>query len=673
MNSKQISWPAAFIGVVLLFHWSDPLYAHPPSKIAVSPAVAQNLIDTGQTYLKKRLICYRKGQRLWPGYVRGSGSHELWLNLRPLLQKRHLTEKRIRRILRRLRSECQAIVPAPSATPAPPLPPTLAPTPLPTLSITPSPTISPTPTLWATASPTTPSRGLRPIARWDAVPYQRINQGQTLNLGVVGFSKAGIDRVEFAISGQGYAGTNPLVASYMTHNPQTGVFEYWVPIAANSFSSSGPITVEATVYGKDGGIRDKDSASGVGLDPLILHVNPTGLLPLVEAWVDLNGNDSSGMVNDSGSPFRTIGKAIDAARAWRDTNGFGNNADGAIVRLNPGTHSMSNGGIWTEIPVTDEWVTLTTAAGGNRANTILQHGNGGTPKVKLLKAEGLTLKSDGQYDFAINIGLSQAQVWVNDCDLIGAGKWVDGGYLTTDPSYYTNSHISNVYPVAIMRGLLARGLTLEHIGCDAFTNIPLVVNSTVDDIDPGTTGCHSDAFQLHWVSGGPAGNVIIYNYRVTNADSQSIFVADASPDFVLDGAAVVNVYMNNTQFGSWGVPTNHFVFWHDSLVGPHYYLFHNGNLTNLSMVGNVFNLFLGDDALDFGDSHDNHFIQTTGAWGVQVRGANATTGDPQLDAYGKPTADSPLRDRVTELAVPVDGDNQLRGSSADVGAYEYIE
>ncbi len=127
---------------------------------------------------------------------------------------------------------------------------------------------------------------LTPIARWDVVPNQRITKGETLNVGVVAFSKAGIDRVTFTVSGQGYSGTNPVSATAMTHNAQTNVYEYWFPLNADSFSTNGVFTIQATAYGKDGGILTLPTYSFV--------VNATGTLAVPKAWVSTSGNNTTG-------------------------------------------------------------------------------------------------------------------------------------------------------------------------------------------------------------------------------------------------------------------------------------------------------------------------------------------------------------------------------------------
>ena len=85
-------------------------------------------------------------------------------------------------------------------------------------------------------------------------PYQRINAGETLKAGVVAFSKFGINTVSFSISGGGYTRRRRDLSS-MSYNDQSNVYEYWLPISAASFTTDGPITVNATVYGGDGGKR----------------------------------------------------------------------------------------------------------------------------------------------------------------------------------------------------------------------------------------------------------------------------------------------------------------------------------------------------------------------------------------------------------------------------------
>lgn len=509
----------------------------------------------------------------------------------------------------------------------------------------------------------TTTGGLTPIARWDVVPYQRINTGETLNLGVIAFSKAGIDRVEFHISGRGYNG-GIKSASQMTYNPQSKVFEYWVPLRASEFSSDGTITVEAIAYGEDGGIRNKNTdGGGQGLDPLVLTVNPGGSLAQIEAWVDAAGNDTTGVVSNSNLPFATIGKAISAIAAAN-----GGEAGGGIVRLKPGTHIMSRGGIGSVIPATNEWVTITTAIGGTKSNTILRTDQS-TPKVKLLRFKGITLQSSGQYTWIYTSDPADAKVWADGSDLIGSGRWLASTYPIRTPAYFTDCYITGSDTGALF-AIFARGLTIEHIGNDAFQNVEMVVNTTADDIDPGATGNHADAFQLHWVGGGPKGNVIVYGYRATNFNYQSIFVGDVPPaPFVLNGAAIVNSYFKAENpvaaaFNVWGISTNHLLIWNNTHLGDALDL-RGAQSSNVSLVGNVFNSLEVRYPATLTEARTNHFVSGT-TWG-----SGASSGLATLDTLGRPTAASNLREKVSPSLVIADQSGTARGATSDIGAYEY--
>ena len=116
-----------------------------------------------------------------------------------------------------------------------------------------------------------------PIARWDVVPYQRIERGKGMKCGVVAFSKAGIAKVTFRVNGR----LREVPA--MTLNERTGVWEYWTPIAAADHPEGGTFQVEATVHGRDGGKRV--------LPPLELVSNARGIIPRREAWVDATKGD----------------------------------------------------------------------------------------------------------------------------------------------------------------------------------------------------------------------------------------------------------------------------------------------------------------------------------------------------------------------------------------------
>ncbi|MFH1111367.1 MAG: PKD domain-containing protein [Planctomycetota bacterium] len=555
------------------------------------------------------------------------------------------------------------------------------------------------------------SAGLTPIARWDVVPYQRISPSETLNCGVVAFSKFGIQKVAFTVNGQGYTGASPVEVTEMTLNNQTNVWEYWFSLRASSFTSDGPITVEAVVYGKDGGIRTKSTdGGGVGLDALPLNVNPKGTLPQATAWVSVAGDDATGKVNDSTKPLLTVMAAIAAIRNWNASNGYGNNADGGIVYLNAGTHQFAKPPWQTGFGETlnpNEWVTVTAAPGLSRDRVLLTR-QYSIQDVEKVRVKGLTLQGasvvgcDWDESPSPNHISNRMKVWVDDSALIGSGKDVWASHPVSSvpqTGYYTNSYVTSVSfahpPVTGIQ--LSRGMTIEHIGNDAFQNVPLAINARIDDLAPGpadpATPCPdppdgSTCWHADVVGDGglSKGNVIIYNVRATKARYQGIW-CNIKPEGQINGYAFVNVYIEtvNPVSGDWCCRSgymfavDHLLFWHVSFVSntpgdpnSHSLLFaHDGKptaMTNVSVVGSVFDaVYINPNpllSLQTSGWLDNHYVK----W--DPIGTRYTTGPHLLDSYGVPTSSSPLADRVRTLVVPIDANNRPRTNGGDVGAYE---
>ena len=173
-------------------------------------------------------------------------------------------------------------------------------------------------------------------------------------------------------------------------------------------------------------------------------------------------------------------------------NGRGSKVDGGIVRLNPGTHYADNAGIWSEMPTVNEWVTITTAAGRDHR----QHDAGaqlGTFVTSKLAVRGITLdRSDGGGVVLDSMATYSANdtVWVDGCRMIGSGQFNRSSSLLGQQYgniYMTECSISHCdYPTLNSNAsYLARGLAIENISNDAFQNVPMVVNCTVDNIRPG--------------------------------------------------------------------------------------------------------------------------------------------------------------------------------------------
>lgn len=552
---------------------------------------------------------------------------------------------------------------------------------------------------------------LTPIAQPNVVPNQRFSAGEKFNFGVVAFSKAGIDRVKFTISGQGYSGQNPLYSSSMTYNSRTDVYEYWVPLDASKFSSDGPISVSMTVYGKDGGSRN------LGSIPLV--VNASGKLPRPEAWVSNTGSDSSGKVNNRSNPFRTIGGAISAIQSVN-----GGVSDGATVYFYKGTYSLS--GANTTIKTNNEWLTFKKDTSASIENTIINNG-GNAAKTKLLKVDSLTLTSSGKNDYVFNLN-DPDFLWVNNCNLRGSDRWAQGSNPVKHfNSYHTNNYIYNV-DRGVNGGILARNLSIEHIGEDAFQNFPFAVNIRVKDQDPGNTYWHADGFQ-QWGDGKE--NTIVYNYYGTDMHYQGLFMR--ATNSAARNNAFVNVFMemrppgrpgssggnailsNGAMFGPW----DHVVFWHNTLPSSAFYIAKDKagyGFTNSSFIGNVFHEFK-DAAQNSGseptwslpgNTQKNEFLfnHITQSYTDLQQGHNCgwptpagcphvhskspdsdpngsqSIGDPLLNLpklsngqsapsnFGQPKDASPLINKITKVTVPADVFGNPRDQKPDIGAFE---
>ena len=524
---------------------------------------------------------------------------------------------------------------------------------------------------------------LTPIARWDVVPHQRIEQSTSLNCGVIAFSKAGIAEVTFRVNDQ------PRRVTSMRLNDRTGAYEYWTSIAAEDHPEGGAFEVEATVFGNDGGKRV--------LPPLTLVSDSDGTLPRREAWVDADsGDDDTAATGDSQRPFRTIGRAMDGIRLWMKTHGHGDRADGGIIRLRPGNHAMSNGGIWREIRTVDEWVTVTRDADGTQANTVIDR-FAGALQTRLLKIEGVTLRSTGEHGHVIR-GIqkySGMNLWVDDCVLHGAGRYIRGSHPIHHGNFIiwsTDSYFTDL-PSAVGGHRLARGLTIKCIGDDVSRHCPLLVNCVADDVDPGNTYAHSDFWQS-WFAGEPD-NTIAYNVRITDAHYQGIMCRTGQVDApVAKDVAFVNCLIElrppirpphrGAQGGSgvslWMRSVDHFLMWHCSLLGQSFNFYDDKaggvrvplSMTNVSVVGCCFGnvkKHTQGGHVELGGFENNHIVTPEGIHSV-LPGRDVSTGDPMLTAQCTPLRQSPLVDRLTRQLVPTDAVGRVRDARPDVGAFE---
>ncbi len=538
---------------------------------------------------------------------------------------------------------------------------------------------------------------LTPIAHTDVVPYQRIDHGSSFNFGVVAFSKAGIERVDFGISGQGYAGgaksatamrLNTRVASGSPGAVRSGGWEYYVTISAGEFSSNGPIRVTPTVYGNDAGSRT--------LPAVTMYVEGARDEPRTEAWVDPWGNGGAGTLNDDTDPFPTVAAAVAAIER---ANG---DCDHAVMYLAEGTYNDVNEfGRGETVNTTNEWLTVTRESGARTENVKIDEHNsiwgGGR-----LKFQGITFTTAGRNDWALSLD----GAWLDGCRLIGTNECIVQALPVREQDYVTNCYFYQT-PIAFgVEQKLIRGNRLKGIRDDfgryltTFMDGILVVNNVVEGIYGTYEGCHSDVFQAD----SEIHNIIYFNNIFIDLRYQSIF---ADSDGNSSNIALVNNLFEFNATGSTNLRGwffdhyDHLLLWHNTHTSRHASSAGNYDVfmakradcagpmrrTNVSHIGNVWDAMhvngraradLGMDYLDNGnrlgnEAKYNHYM--TG----HTYGEHHSTGtgvinfdSPGSVTFGTPRSGSGLVNRLPSnlTGVPCDALGNVRDSRPDVGALE---
>lgn len=514
---------------------------------------------------------------------------------------------------------------------------------------------------------------LTPIARFDVVPRQRIEAGETFNFGVVAFSKGGIQDVVFTITpaGGSYGGTSPATVTTMALNPRTNVWEYWVAIATDDFDTDGSFTVGAVITGDDAGSRD--------LGTITMFANPGASLATYSAWVDsVDGNDGTGTVDDDTKPYETIDAALSAIETAN-----GNEVGGCSLYFEEGTYESD----YETYTTTNEWLTIEAASGATKANVQIIGVE--LYNIGYLKFKGVHFNKTGGYTV-----YGQTNLWFDDCNCTGSGRANDN---STVVQHYQLDYATDCYFTDSDWGVdatqFARNCTSYFIGQDNFQNCACVISCAVDDISGSAADPirHSDALQ--WQLATPFGNWLVYGYKATNCGYEGMFIKGGP----ISDIALVNVlvHMGAGREGNGGIyigdpgdTVDHVIMWNCTMSQSESYLYDSVTYTNCSVVGNLFYTLrtIGAANAQFNPGNesgnealDNHFtteIHANDGYIDSDAGVSKTAGDPDIDTtnpliddYGRPNVGSPLLDRLTSR-VPIDINNLERGATSCTGAVE---
>jgi len=499
-----------------------------------------------------------------------------------------------------------------------------------------------------------------------------------VNVAVVAFHMSGIERVSFSANG------GPWVDVYeMQRNPQTGVWEYYVTLDPST-CADGRIEVRAIAWPTVGLPRVLQGpiagAERLGEHSMVLWANADGSLQAQQRFVAANGSDT----NDgrtATTPVRTIAKAAALISAAQ-----GGNAGGGFINVAPGTYAWTGAGrdeFGATVPhplTTERWLTVRRAP-NTTGDVVFTSTNDGALRTRLLAVQGMRFDAAQPNRVGTEVGSS---LWISHCDLRGTGRadtrqWIGTGFAAG--GYMTQTRVSNSAN-GCNRGILVRDLHVESIGNDGFVQIPLVLNSTVRDIQkPAGTGFHPDVVQyMQNNAANPNQNVIIYGLKAFDCNSQGFFARpepgiESSPwrDF-----ALVNYFSEFNQgspyFAQWMAPIDHLVIQNCSFVGE-LFIFRSSNggspLTykNLAVRGSYFSRATTcAAALAAMSASGNHFGDGT------PFGANTTVGDPRFvdpanNDY-RPGPNSPLVNRLNEATVPTDSTLRVVEAPANIGSFE---
>jgi hypothetical protein len=476
----------------------------------------------------------------------------------------------------------------------------------------------------ALAAAPLPARAARPVARWDVVPDQVFED--RFQPGVCAFHPDGV-KVEFRIGG-----TLVHTASEPTLNRQSGVWEFWFPLAASNYPD-GRVTLEARAIPLAPGQPAND------LPPLSLFANSRGTLSVgVTNWADAARGDDANP-GTAAAPFRTL------ARAVRST------PPGGTVNLLPGSYSSHRLEGGSARPF---WTTIQAAPGAAREAVEVTGGRPGTERLRW-RSLSLVMEAEGKYATILVGENGKHSVWLDDCKVFNRkGRWA------ADSQTFGNRYVAYVTggmttemangPAAV----LIRDHTIETISSDAWTGSgKLVVNSVCRDINPGKTGAHPDFHQSHAPAPGWCDNVILYNVRGTDCISQGLFGSR------LSNAAFVNVLFekgDTVMLSQYSGELENVLFLHLTIVRQSWLWREGFAPTGVVALNSIFqSMSPGGDRPGL-TVENNHFSEPG-----KSAGAGVTTGDPLYRAPGtndfRLQPDSPARGSGRFLqCVPADID-----------------
>jgi Carbohydrate binding module (family 6)/PA14 domain len=354
----------------------------------------------------------------------------------------------------------------------------------------------------AAINPTALYGDAKAIARWDVVPNETFDND--MNIGVVAFHAAGIDRVDFSVNGGNWVSVRT-----MTNNPQVNVNEYWTSIRASDFAD-GAVEVRAIVYPKAGipMVLQGATMAATGEQSLALYANSNHSLASQVLHVrPSTGSDSNPGTADA--PFATLKQALRAA------------TDGSTIIVDEaGRYDIDRSTEAGQL-ANKRWVTIEPAAGLPVYSVVIIGTVPGrdrlVPRINYLKFESVA------FDWSTYTYISST-LWYDHCEFYdpnGVGAIYTGQTGTPfRSSNYVTSSTAHDMAYGFASCALVRDCTVSQV-LDAFQNSLCVINSNVTsmDVTQWAQQHHPDIFQYF----GETQDVIVYGVTGQNVNGAQVF------------------------------------------------------------------------------------------------------------------------------------------------------
>ncbi|MEE9355292.1 MAG: PKD domain-containing protein, partial [Methylococcaceae bacterium] len=427
--------------------------------------------------------------------------------------------------------------------------------------------------------------------------------------------------------------TNDLIIS--KKNDRNPVLVYSATMDVSSLASGELIKARFRAYpwvGDEDSILDSDSGTEKPsplYGPYHLFNDKDGLYGSSVAYVDVNGSDTSGMVDDVAQsatvknfPFQTIAAAVNAIKAFNELNFGRNDPSGSTVYLNAGTHNWIDGNV-TESLTGSTYLTITKAPEVDKSEAIISStGTRNILNAPFLKIEDVTI-SRSQISTTGNLlrGSADQVIWLDNCQIEGLGHINGPTVYLYGNAYFTNNIINeanNIFEFgatsavsALIRNneirnsgrlhpyvLLGNNIFDTRVLLDSVNeNIPLFDNSVI-------------AFNKF---------LDLSNFAISFAASQNISHGFGLVQNLIErSGSGPSPVLQMSGDGS-KTTTNHVIMWHNTIVGERSNLYYNDvgeeayRQSNMSMVGNIMNEFnIKSDTFNHPVEHQNP--ARTGNW-----------------------------------------------------------